>query len=180
MTRGLIALHIDFQERRETGQPRLGWLVLVLGALLLAGACAEYAVVDAELSEAHTRAEQSRHAAKRGAGAVAAEARETADALRAANLVRQQLAAPWGRLFVEVESAAHEDIPLLSLHADPAARALRVSGEARNFTALMAYVRRLEASPVLADVRLAGHEVRQHDPRRPVAFSLSASWGATP
>jgi Tfp pilus assembly protein PilN len=178
MRRGITALQMDFQRRPHGGQPRLGWVLLVLGALILAGAYAEHVQLESAL--AASRAEQARQAVKKLTASSPADARETAQAAKAAHAVRAQLAAPWGRMFAEVEGAVHEDIALLTLHADPAARALRMSGEARNFGALMDYVRRLEASPMLAEVRLSGHEVRQQDPRRPVAFALSASWAAAP
>jgi Tfp pilus assembly protein PilN len=174
--RGLIALGIDFQQRSAADQPRLGWLVLMLGALLLAGVYAEYSSVDAEVTAARSRAGQPQHTARRAAATLSEDTHENAQAIKAENLVREQLAAPWGALFVEVESAAHEDIAMLTLQADPVAHVVRISGEARNFTALMGYVRRLEASAAMADVRLVGHEVRQQDPRRPVAFALSATW----
>ncbi|MGE5522267.1 MAG: PilN domain-containing protein [Rhodospirillaceae bacterium] len=176
--RGLVALQMDFQQRSAGGKPRLGWLVLALGMLLLGGAYAQYSEVEESLAAARARVAQHRES-KRVAGA-AARTGETDPTVKAIGVVRDQLAAPWGPLFVEVESAANDDVALLSLHADTSAHTIRVSGEARNFGALMAYVRRLEASPVFADVRLAGHEVRQQDPRRPVAFSLTGAWVGTP
>lgn len=178
MMRGLVALRIDFQQRETGVNPRLGWLVLLLGALLLAGAYAEYADIDAAVTAARLRAGQQQQATLSGTSAASAASAESTQAIKAMNRVRDQLAAPWGALFVEVENAAHEDIAMLTLQADPMAHTLRIGGEARNFTALMAYVRRLEASAAMADVRLAGHEVRQQDPRRPVAFTLSATWVA--
>jgi Tfp pilus assembly protein PilN len=178
MMRGLVALHIDFQQREADVHPRLGWLVLLLGALLLAGVYAEYADVDAAVTAARSRAGQRQQATSSGTSAASAASAESVQAMKAVNRVRDQLAAPWGALFVDVEGAAHEDIAMLTLQADPMAHTLRIGGEARNFTALMAYVRRLEASAAMADVRLAGHEVRQQDPRHPVAFTLSATWVA--
>lgn len=178
MMRGLVALHIDFQRREADVDSRLGWLVLLLGALLLAGVYAEYADVDAAVTAARLRAGQRQHATLSGTSAASAASAESTQAIKAVNRVRDQLAAPWGALFVDVEGAAHEDIAMLTLQADPMAHTVRIGGEARNFTALMAYVRRLEASAAMADVRLAGHEVRQQDPRHPVAFTLSATWVA--
>lgn len=178
MMRGLIALQIDFQQRRSA-QPAIGWLLLVLGALLVAAACAEYSAVDADVVALRAKAAQQ-HAAKPAAKASPEEARVAEQAAKAADVVRDQLAVPWPSLFVQLEGASNDDIALLSLQADPSQRSMRLGGEARSFGALMEYVRRLEASEAFANVRLAGHEVRQQDPNRPVSFSLTAAWVKAP
>jgi len=178
MIRGLVALQMDFQQREAGANPRLGWLVLMLGAVLLAGVLAEYAEVDAAVAAARSRVEEAQRATPRGTQARSQDKGDNAQAVKSESIVREQLSAPWGALFAEIEGAAHEDVAMLSLQADPMTRSVRISGEARNFTALMAYVRRLEATAAMADVRLAGHEVRQQDPRRPVVFTLSATWAA--
>jgi hypothetical protein len=65
---------------------------------------------------------------------------------------------------------------LLSIQPDAGTRALRITGEARRFEDVLAYLGRLEQRPALANVFLASHEVRQGGAHRPVAFALVAQW----
>ncbi len=173
---GPTAVRLDFQ--RDPGQRArvLNRVLFVVGAAMLAAAGAEYASVEGERAALQASAEQSSQA-RRSSGSLRGESRERGEgAAAAASAVTAQLAAPWADLFAAVEAAARDDVALLALQADPASGGVRLSGEARNFAALMAYVRRLKAAPALRDVILTGHEVRQHDPQRPVSFALSAKW----
>ena len=178
--RGVVALQMDFQAAANRWRPLLGWLVFALGAALLGSVYVRDSETESKIAAARHRLEQRRHPAAPASSADTAEARAAAHAAKAATAVRDQLAVPWPQFFAGLEDAANEDVALLALHADPAARVFRLAGEARNFAALMAYVRRLASVPGFSDVQLAGYEVRQQDPRRPVAFSLSGTWMPAP
>jgi Tfp pilus assembly protein PilN len=174
MTRTVPPVQIDFL-RPAVRPPVFGRVVLVVGLVLLGVAYAEYAAVEGDLAEWRAQLERTQRALERSA-ASRQETPEAVEARKAADRVLRALNAPWGTFLSGIEAAAHDDVALLSLQADPGSAAVRVSGEARNFAAMTAYVRRLEAAPVLTEVRLSGHEVRQQDPRRPVAFALTAKW----
>lgn len=174
MTR-IAALRIDFRPRVRQAQPRLGWLVLAAGVMLFGGAYAELSHVEREVASARTAAKP---AAALASGHSSPVARPPEGAARAERLAMAQLATPWDALLGDIEQAASEDVALLALQAGADGRTLTVSGEARHFAALMAYVRRLQAGSALSDVHLTGHETRRDDPQRPVAFSLSATWAA--
>lgn len=83
----------------------------------------------------------------------------------------------WERLFGTLEQASDETVTLLAL--DPGVSEVNLSGEAKNFAAAAAYVKRLEAAGVLAEVHVLNHEVAKDHPQRPVRFVLSARWKAT-
>lgn len=179
MIRSLSAVKIDFQ-RRSAGAPRvLGRALAVLGAAMMLGVLWEYVSLGEEMKEQQSKIEQAQHTGGRmpgGSSASVGDGQRMDDSLRAASRVLDQLAMPWGALFTQIESAADEHVALLALQSDPANHSLRLSGEARDFGALMAYVRRLEESVSLAGVHLAGHEEKVQDPQHPVVFTVDARW----
>lgn len=83
---------------------------------------------------------------------------------------------PWQALFTTLESLASDDVALLSLTPDARKHQLRVTAEARDLGAMLAYHRKLEDTPALRDVSLVNHEFAEQVQGRPVRFSLVASW----
>ena len=53
---------------------------------------------------------------------------------------------------------------------------MSISGEAKSYPAALTYVAWLSHEKTLKNVRLAKHEVRRDDARRPVFFTISADW----
>jgi Tfp pilus assembly protein PilN len=88
----------------------------------------------------------------------------------------QRLALPWPGLFGAIESAASEDVALLAIDPDPRGGKVTLSGDSKDYLAALTYVLNLSRSEALSRVELVRHEVRQNDPRHPVAFSVSAAW----
>jgi Tfp pilus assembly protein PilN len=93
-----------------------------------------------------------------------------------ANEILHQLALPWRGLFKAIESSNEKEVALLAVQPDMQRRVLRLSGEAKNFDALLAYVGRLEKNDALSSVYITQHEIRTQDPERPVRFALVANW----
>lgn len=96
--------------------------------------------------------------------------------VRQANEILRQLALPWHGLFKAIESSDEKEVALLAVQPDMQRRVLRLSGEAKNFDALLAYVGRLERDEALSQVYITQHEIRSQDPEKPVRFSLVANW----
>lgn len=88
----------------------------------------------------------------------------------------QRLTLPWPGLFGALESAASEDVALLAIEPDPASGKVTISGDSKDYLAALTYVLNLSRSEALSGVELVRHEVKQNDPRHPVAFSVSAAW----
>lgn len=109
---------------------------------------------------------QPRHAPRAVAPEELAAARDTV----------QRLALPWPGLFGALESAASEDVALLAIEPDPRAGKVTISGDSKDYLAALTYVLNLSRSEALSRVELVRHEVKQNDPRHPVAFSVSAAW----
>lgn len=104
------------------------------------------------------------------------ESEDMAVQVSRANEVLHRLTLPWNALFRAVESAAGKDIALLAMEPDLEKKQVKISGEARDFAALLNYVTRLEEQAVFGPVYLQGHQVQQQDPDKPVRFSLLAVW----
>ena len=172
------ALTLNFI-RTPRSRPWLGMVLLIVGALAL-GQVVNYerALVDQiELANARldvlTKGSQVKPTQPVNAEEQAAE-------IRRANEILQQLAMPWRALFHAVEEASDKEIALLSIQPDAGKRVLRLAGEAKNFDALVAFIARLERSPILSQVYLSSHELRLQDPQQPVRFALVANWTVQP
>jgi hypothetical protein len=83
-------------------------------------------------------------------------------------------AARWELLLVALENAGNDSVTLLVL--EPSVREISISGEAKNFDAVLDYVKRLQIATIFADVYLLKHELITESPYRPVRFALLAKW----
>ncbi len=97
-----------------------------------------------------------------------------------ANNVLRQLSVPWEAMFQAVEFSDGSTVTLLAMEPDIAKREVKISGETRNYKALMDYVTRLQAQPVFGSVNLQSHHVQLNDRQKPVRFSLFATWREIP
>jgi hypothetical protein len=97
----------------------------------------------------------------------------------AAALIEKQLWVPWSSLLAELESASQDlssTVSLLQVEPDAAKHVVRITAEARTLPDALAYLERLQKSPVLRYPMLDSHELRKDDPQRPVRVKLSAEW----
>jgi hypothetical protein len=93
--------------------------------------------------------------------------------------VERELAVPWTRLLAELEAATHDSagrVSVLEVEPDPARRQVRITAEVRALDDALAYLRRLQRSPVLRDPMLESHERRKDDRQHPLRITLSAEW----
>jgi Tfp pilus assembly protein PilN len=88
----------------------------------------------------------------------------------------QRLSTPWEKLFGALESAASDQVALLSIEPDPKAGTVTISGDSKDYLAVLTYVLNLSRSEALSRVQLARHE-QKNDQQKSVGFSVSASWG---
>jgi hypothetical protein len=96
--------------------------------------------------------------------------------LARANGVLDALTLPWEGMFTMVEGAGTGGLGLLSIVPDPAKRELRISGQAKTLDDVLAYVGRLAAQPLFADVHLVSYATVQHDGLPAIEFSIAARW----
>ena len=171
-------ISVDFSGRRRP-LTVAGVLLLMAGALATAAACVEYRRLDAsraglevKLADANRRAQRDPAQDVRSAGLSDEAAR-----------IAVQLGTPWTPLLAELEAASHDsasDIALLSVEPDESKHIVRVTGESRDLTRVLAYLGRLQSSALLRYPMLESHELRSDDPQRPVRFALSAEWRQLP
>ena len=154
----------------------LSWLALLAGGVLCLGAVLAWSALQAErraLAERDLLAQRRAlrpERVPRPAPAIAPER------LAAVNAIVMQLNLPWGALREAVAQAATPSIGLLALEPDARKRSARLSAEAKNAEAMIAYVARLKREPLLASVVLTHHDVDEQDPNRALRFELLLTW----
>ena len=98
------------------------------------------------------------------------------DELALARDTVERLGLPWTKLFAAHESAATDQVALLAIEPDTKTGTVKISGDSKDYLAALGYVLNLSQAEALSNVQLVRHEVKQNDPQRPVAFSISAAW----
>lgn len=95
---------------------------------------------------------------------------------KAAQKIVQQLNVRWFDLLQALETSQVADIALLQLSPDANRGQFVLSGEAKNYAALLKYVSQLQALPALQEVHLQKHQVNDSHPQRPVSFEIQGGW----
>jgi hypothetical protein len=156
-------IDIDFSGRSPS-RP-LGWTLAVCGLLVLAWQ--GWALWRAEeLVEARASTATAARVAARTAPPSTAPAPTPASARMALASQRQidqiaaDLAAPWGDLLQVFEARAGRQVTLLRMEPDAHSGLVRLAGEARTLSAVLAYVSALDTDPMLRQVLLTHHQTR--------------------
>lgn len=159
---------LDFVRRRPQWPL---WLAFGVAVVLAADAVHTYFGLQRGIRESSRPAELRPRAAS-DANLPEATRRE----LDAARRVLQDLVLPWGALFRSVEAAVGNQAALLSIEPDAARGQVRITGEARDYAAVIELMRRLESGGTLSGIHLISHEMRSDQPQRPVHFALVGYW----
>ncbi|HZQ72225.1 MAG TPA: PilN domain-containing protein [Burkholderiales bacterium] len=162
-------LQIDFRRPRASW-PWAGRVLLALAVAFSGDVAVSY--VKAVRATRAKQGELARLEPHRARGAKSA----TPEEIAAARETVQRLSTPWGRLFSALETAATDNVTLLSIEPDPKARTVLISGDSKDYLAALTYVLNLSRAGTLANVQLVRHEVKKDEPQRPVGFAISAAW----
>lgn len=164
-------LELDYWHRRAYSRSAMYVLAAVVAfAAFVAGQYwwwrADIVLKEARLSASMTKPLQRPAAVQRVNAEEYAFARDTI----------RRLSTPWGPLFRALEAVNRDRIALLAIEPNVESRTVTVSGEAKDYLAVLTYLAQLSDQDALKRVHLVRHEVRQDGSRRPVAFTISAGW----
>jgi len=171
-------VNLDFVSRRVP-LTLLSGVLLLLGVVAAAGTWLEYrhlasrrAGLELKLDAAQRRVQRDPAADLRTAG-LSAEAGHIA----------QELGTPWTKLLTELEAASRDStgsVAVLSIEPDHEKHNVHITGESRDLPLALAYVQRLQTSPLLRYPMLDSHEVKSDDAQHPVRFAMTAEWRELP
>jgi hypothetical protein len=173
-------LELDFHRRARAAH----WLrvgLLALGVVLAGASLLRFQALNRELGVWESKLDDMSQLARRktvSLGVGPRDGKAPPEEIRRANVVLEQMTVPWGVLFSELEATSDNDLALLAIQPDVASRQVRVTGVATSLAAVTRFVTRLEAQPHLTGVYLVEHALSAASPRRPVTFSIVASWEA--
>lgn len=167
-------LRLDFEQ--DNRLPRRGVFLLGAAIVVLAAVFVHFLAL---ADQVESRESAQNRGSQRG-GVGRSSYADLAQEIGNANEVLRRLGVPWDALFQAVESSGGRQVTLLGLEPDIERRQVKISGEARNFKAVMGYIMQLERQDVFGSVYLQSHEVQQQDPDKPVRFALLAAWKDMP
>lgn len=173
------ALQLDYQ-RVYKPVPWLGLAVLVTALVALTLMGGYYRTLNQQITFWESRVDLikrlSGHRALGSQPLTEQAARAQMLEVKQANQVVRQLGLPWNALFEAVETSGGKSIALLSLEPDLHKGTVKIIGEAKDFNALLNYVKQLSTHEVFGSVMLQNHQIQKDDPQKPVRFSLLAHW----
>ena len=153
--------------------------LLMFGLLVLSAAAFEYASLNTQRAGLELRLAASLRQSRPDPRSDA----QTARANDTAAGVATELGAPWTALLADLELASHDSeghVALLAIEPDHEKHRVRISGESRDLTGALTYLKRLQAGNTLQFPMLDSHEVIADDKEHPVRFTLTADWRALP
>ncbi|WP_195742112.1 hypothetical protein [Methylobacillus flagellatus] len=95
--------------------------------------------------------------------------------IAAVQAAMHELALPWQKLFLALESIKVADIKLASIEPNARLHKLRITANTNEVVNMFKYVRGLSEQSVFNDVLLMSHEFH-HDQPMPVRFVVEAVW----
>lgn len=169
-------LGLDFQPRRAGVIPVL---LLCVGCVLCADAWLELHDLNSQLADLQAQMTHAQRRADRLALATHETARrETELPAEQGKALQNAVAAihlDWEALYRQIDLATGEDIALLAITPNAAAKSLQLSGEARNLQAVLGFVDALRRQP-LSHISLMSHKIKADDPQHPIIFEIAATW----
>ncbi|CAG9259502.1 hypothetical protein [Paraburkholderia caribensis] len=169
-------LDIDFARRRPRLAPAgLVVLCIAICALLASGVRLWQAFDDNE--QVQERLDEARHRVLAKAHLVRAQSTPAAmHAEKQSLAVLSELTVPWQDLLSIVEDYPDHDVALIGIDQNPVQSQIRITAEAKNFDAMIAYLRYLQSSKLLREAVLNDHEIEANVPGTPVRFQVTAVW----
>jgi Tfp pilus assembly protein PilN len=169
-------LHIDFSQRRA--RPATSGMILLCAAavlLLASGARLWHAYGENDRAQAALEAlRQQTLATRHVTKAPPTPAVKLAE--KQSQSILRELTVPWQDLFSIVEDYPDHDVALIGIDQNPAQSQIRITAEAKDFDAMIAYLKYLQASLLLREAVLNDHLIETNVPGKPVRFQITAVW----
>jgi hypothetical protein len=97
--------------------------------------------------------------------------------VRSVAQVSKNLTTPWADLLEALESAPQQAVALLAIEPSTAKKSFRLTAEAKDTAAMLAYLEALRKDRRLDAVVLISHQQQVQAPGKPLRFQLQAGWG---
>ena len=167
-------IYLNFYSRRKLRHIIIGWTLLVIGIIAVINIYIQHNMLKVEQEK--IQATLAQHHAKQRISFGEDDSKDLAPQLQRAAEVIEQLAFPWSELFNALESNSNEDVVLLSILPDVKTGTISINSEARDWAAMLSYIRALSKNKFFTDVHLVSHQIEQTDPQKPIRFVLSCAW----
>ena len=165
-------LQLDFL--RPGGAPwPIGPLLLTFGILAALLTGWKFEQLSSEQVRLQAQIGDTQRLLRREMPRVYTDSKQLAEQVARANLVLAALTVPWDAMFAELERVADPNVALLAIQPEDSGKHVQLSGEARQFEDVMAYVKRLDATAGFSNVFLSRHEARKEGG---TSFTLGADW----
>jgi Tfp pilus assembly protein PilN len=171
------ALNLDYRDDNSV-RNWLGYLFLALAAALALAIALHFSHLreQANALQSQIDAIDSRVQAKSSTNNSELPPQKLAEVFKFSNRTIHQLNLPWNILFSQLEKAKDDGVALLSVEPNANSTTIKVAGEAKNYEAMLRYVRTLSEQGVFQGVYLTDHKMDEQNPDKPIRFSLEASW----
>ncbi len=169
-------LAIDFA-RHHRGPTTAGILLVIVAAVLslLAGHALWHAYRSNDRARAELASVASAGPARKRVDKVEPTAFEKRTA-KESRTVLSELTVPWQDLLAIVEGYRDHDVALIGIDQTPAQGQIRITAEAKDFDALIGYLKYLQESRLLREAVLNTHLIETTVPGVPVRFQVTAVW----
>ncbi|MBN3753567.1 hypothetical protein G3N95_11505 [Paraburkholderia sp. Tr-20389] len=169
-------LDIDFMHSGPRISPAGLALLIIALVLLLASGVFLWQAYD-DNGRVQEQIEQVRHRLFAKSHHVARPATPAAiHAEKQSLAVLRELTVPWQDLLSILEDYPDHDVALIGIDHNPVQSQIRITAEAKNFDAMIAYLRYLQSSKLLREAVLNDHEIENNVPGTPVRFQVTAVW----
>jgi hypothetical protein len=174
------SLDLDFQR----GPQRLHWssvVLIVTGALCLGIVARMHFSLTDKIAVFEHRIDAAGRTLKRQAPTpeAAMDPATRGEQTREADDILGLLSLPWQSALLQIEDVGRPDIALLGVEPDLQKGVIHLSGEARTYEAILAYMKQLQSRPGLTEVLLQSHQRDEQRPGQPTRFLITARWKAS-
>lgn len=147
----MLPVTLDFRASPASGS-RLGKILAVTGALALLLVVVSFGLLLKKQVDLHNKLDQQKSELRRRL-----EATTAANAIDPGGEVARQIARPWQKLFLAIESVNDPKVVLLEIRPDPSRHQLRLVAEAGTLDEALEYLGRLQKLPELSRPHLVSY-----------------------